>query len=81
MPTTEFYTAERVQSRFIEPMLADAVRELPDGGLWTYEAKLDGYCCLAAKRGSGVALWSRRGNGFTSRFPEVAGNDLRAVVI
>jgi hypothetical protein len=35
MPTTEFYTAERVQSRFIEPMLADAVRELPDGGLWT----------------------------------------------
>ena len=40
MPTTEFYTAERVQSRFIEPMLADAVRELPDGGLWTYEAKL-----------------------------------------
>ena len=23
-------------------------RQLPDGGLWTYEAKLDGYRCLAA---------------------------------
>jgi ATP-dependent DNA ligase len=26
------------------------VRELPDGGQWTYEAKLDGYRCLAAKQ-------------------------------
>ena len=39
-------------------MYAEAVRELPDGGLWTYEAKLDGE----------VALWSRRGNLFTARF-------------
>ena len=53
-------------------MLADAVRELPDGGLWSYEAKLDGYRCLAAKRSGGVVLWSRRGNGFTARFPEIA---------
>jgi bifunctional non-homologous end joining protein LigD len=53
-------------------MYAEAVRELPDGGLWTYEAKLDGYRCLAAKRRSGVVLWSRRGNGFTARFPEIA---------
>src|SRR4030095_1023646 len=72
MPTTEFYTAERVQPRFIEPMLADAVRELPDGGLWTYEAKLDGYRCLAAKRMGHIVLWSRGGNGFTSRFPQIA---------
>jgi ATP-dependent DNA ligase len=35
-------------------MYAEAVRELPDGGLWTYEAKLDGYRCLAAKRSSVV---------------------------
>jgi len=26
------------------------VRELRDGGQWTYEAKLDGYRCLVAKR-------------------------------
>ena len=53
-------------------MYAEAVRELPDGGLWTYEAKLDGYRCLAAKRGNRVVLWSRRGNGFTARFPGIA---------
>ena len=48
------------------------VAELPDGGAWSYEAKLDGYRCLAAKRGSGVVLWSRNGNGFTDRFPQIA---------
>jgi len=68
----EVSTVQRVQPYFIEPMYAEAVRELPDGGLWTYEAKLDGYRCLAAKRSSGVVLWSRRGNGFTARFPEIA---------
>lgn len=53
-------------------MYAGAVRELPDGGAWSYEAKLDGYRCLAAKAKSGVMLWSRRGNSFTARFPEIA---------
>jgi ATP-dependent DNA ligase len=72
MLTKDLSTAKRVQPRFIEPMCAEAVRELPDGGLWTYEAKLDGYRCLAAKRSSGVVLWSRRGNGFTARFAEIA---------
>src|SRR5881409_2966030 len=50
MLTKDLSTAKRVQPRFIEPMCAEAVRELPDGGLWTYEAKLDGYRCLAANR-------------------------------
>jgi ATP-dependent DNA ligase len=54
------------QPVFIEPMQVVPVAELPDGGAWGYEAKLDGYRCLAAKRGSGVVLWSRNGNGFTS---------------
>jgi bifunctional non-homologous end joining protein LigD len=53
-------------------MYAELSRELPDGGLWTYEAKLDGYRCLAAKRNGKAVLWSRRGNGFTGRFPEIA---------
>jgi bifunctional non-homologous end joining protein LigD len=65
-------TVGRLVPCFIEPMYAEAVRELPDGGLWTYEAKLDGYRCLAAKRGNRVVLWSRRGNGFTARFPGIA---------
>ncbi|TMA86373.1 MAG: hypothetical protein E6J74_31800 [Deltaproteobacteria bacterium] len=72
MLTKDLSTAERVQPRFIEPMYAEAIRELPDGGAWSYEAKLDGYRCLAAKRSNGVVLWSRRGNGFTARFAEIA---------
>ena len=39
------------------------VCELPGGRLWTYEAKLDGYRCLATKRSVGVVLWSRCGTG------------------
>jgi bifunctional non-homologous end joining protein LigD len=72
MLTKELSTRERDQPRFIEPMQAALVRELPDGGLWTYEAKLDGYRCLAGKRSEKALLWSRRGNGFTGRFPEIA---------
>ncbi|HEY3154788.1 MAG TPA: non-homologous end-joining DNA ligase [Candidatus Binatia bacterium] len=72
MLTKKVATSARVQPSFIEPMYAEAVRDLPDSGLWSYEAKLDGYRCLAAKRSGGVVLWSRRGNGFTSRFPEIA---------
>jgi bifunctional non-homologous end joining protein LigD len=72
MITKELSIVHRIQPRFIEPMYAEAVRELPDGGLWSYEAKLDGYRCLAAKRDDRVVLWSRRGNGFTARFPEIA---------
>lgn len=71
MLTKELSASERVQPTFIEPMQVAPVRDLPDGGAWSYEAKLDGYRCLAAKRSSGVVLWSRRGNGFTDRFPEI----------
>jgi ATP-dependent DNA ligase len=72
MLTKEISIAHRVQPCFIEPMYAEAVRELPDGGLWSYEAKLGGYRCLAAKRDGHIVLWSRRGNSFTMRFPEIA---------
>ena len=72
MLTKELSTASRAQPAFIEPMQLAPVAELPDGGAWSYEAKLDGYRCLAAKRGSGVVLWSRNGNGFTDRFPQIA---------
>src|SRR5690242_13675265 len=63
---------EPVRPSFIEPMQLALVRALPDGGAWIYEAKLDGYRCLAANRSGKVVLWSRRGNGFTMRFPQVA---------
>jgi ATP-dependent DNA ligase len=55
MLNKETTTAARLPPRFIEPMYAQAVSELPDGGLWTYEAKFDGYRCLAAKLSVSVA--------------------------
>jgi ATP-dependent DNA ligase len=56
MLTKELSIAGQASLRFIEPMYAEAVRELPDGGLWSDEAKLDGYRCLAAKGSRHCAL-------------------------
>jgi bifunctional non-homologous end joining protein LigD len=72
MLTKEFSKLPVIRLSFIEPMYTQAVSELPNGDLWTYEAKLDGYRCLAAKQDGRVVLWSRRGNGFTARFHDIA---------
>jgi ATP-dependent DNA ligase len=58
--------------KFIEPMYARLVNELPDGKDWLYEVKFDGYRCLAGRDSTGVTLWSRRGNLFTTQFPQIA---------
>ena len=58
--------------RFIEPMYALAVQNIPEGKEWLYELKFDGYRCLAGRDKNGVTLWSRRGNLFTSQFPRIA---------
>ena len=59
--------------KFIEPMLAKSVTELPhDRRAWIYEVKVDGYRCLVGKDQSAVKLWSRRGNLFNQDFPGVA---------
>src|SRR5919106_6144903 len=60
-------SAERLQ--FVEPMYARAVQQLPEGKDWLYEAKFDGYRCLAGRDSTGVTLWSRRANRFTDQFP------------
>ena len=53
-------------------MYAQLVPQLPDGNDWLYEAKFDGYRCLAGRDATGVTLWSRRGNDFTAQFPNIA---------
>src|SRR5687767_12362949 len=58
--------------RFIEPMYAQLVQQLPEGSDWLYEVKFDGYRCLADRDAAGVTLWSRRGNDFTAQFPNIA---------
>src|SRR5438477_11819503 len=57
--------------RFIAPMECLEVNKIPDGGLWQYELKLDGYRTIAIKQDGDVQLFSRRGNSFNSKFPWV----------
>jgi bifunctional non-homologous end joining protein LigD len=53
---------------FVEPMMALAVRELPEGGNWNYEIKFDGYRALALKSGSELQLLSRNRTSFTKNY-------------
>jgi ATP-dependent DNA ligase len=58
-------------ARFIEPMECLPVRQIPEGNLWTYELKLDGYRIEAVKTGGRVTLYSRRGTDLSGRFEHV----------
>jgi bifunctional non-homologous end joining protein LigD len=44
---------------------------IPEGELWTYELKLDGYRLVAVKTGDKVTLYSRRGTDHSQRFEHV----------
>jgi DNA ligase D-like protein (predicted ligase) len=57
---------------FIEPMECLPVGKIPEGDLWTYELKLDGYRAIAVKSGGKVTVHSRRGTNLTQRFRYVA---------
>jgi bifunctional non-homologous end joining protein LigD len=67
-------------AKFFPPMLAQAVQTggtgagsaLPGGhSEWLFEPKLDGLRCLAVRNGTDVALWSRNGLSFSSRFAAI----------
>ena len=71
--TVDLESFPKARVKFVEPMLAKSVTELPQAtDKWLYEVKLDGYRCLAGKDSRGVSLWSRRGNVFTKDFPTIA---------
>ena len=57
---------------FVEPMLARLVSQLPSGGDWLYELKLDGYRALVMKKRGRTTLFSRRGNNLNRLFPTIA---------
>jgi bifunctional non-homologous end joining protein LigD len=58
--------------RFVSPMKATAVTELPKGDEWIYEVKWDGYRALALKHGRNARLLSLKDKDLTSDFPAVA---------
>jgi|SRR5579875_1565968 len=60
------------KARFIEPMLALAAQQLPEGPQWGYELKLDGYRAIAIKSAGRIQLRSRRNNDFSGRYPAIA---------
>jgi bifunctional non-homologous end joining protein LigD len=65
--------ASRVLSpKFVKPMKATAVTELPEGGDWIYEIKWDGYRALALKEDANVRLLSLKEKNLTTDFPSVA---------
>jgi ATP-dependent DNA ligase len=59
-------------AHFIEPMECLPVDKIPEGDLWTYELKLDGYRLVAVKAAGKVTLYSRRGTDLSRRFEYVS---------
>lgn len=57
--------------KFVEPMAAREVQELPDDGNWIYEIKFDGYRGLGLKHGDDVTLLSRKNKNLSVDFPDV----------
>ena len=55
----------------MEPMLAAAQDEMPDGGGWEYEPKWDGFRTLVHRHGESVTLISRGARDMTRYFPEM----------
>ena len=60
---------EEVRASFVEPMLLQPQPALPDGSLWLYEVKFDGYRAIAFKTSGRVHLRSRNNNDFNAKYP------------
>lgn len=54
------------------PMAAVSVKELPEGDVWLYELKLDGYRTLLIKDADDVRVQSRNQKDLTRMYPTVA---------
>lgn len=58
--------------KFVKPMECTSVAEIPDdASKWLYEVKLDGYRCCAVVKNGKAFLYSRYGNAWPGRFPEI----------
>ncbi len=53
-------------------MLSLPMAKLPEGPVWSYELKFDGYRALGLKANDRIQLLSRNGKDFTKRFTLIA---------
>lgn len=65
-------TDKKAPPKFVDPQLAVLVKEVPDGKKWVHETKFDGYRTQARVHAGEVALYSRSGLNWTSKYPRVA---------
>jgi DNA ligase D-like protein (predicted ligase) len=63
---------DRINAKFVDPMLLLPTQKLPEGEKWAYEVKLDGYRALGIKTVGKVHLRSRNDNDFNLRYPSIA---------
>src|ERR1017187_844729 len=56
---------------FIEPMLLQRADALPEGDVWLYELKLDGFRAKAIKSDGRVPLRSRNDKDFSTKYPAI----------
>jgi DNA ligase D-like protein (predicted ligase) len=61
----------KIKARFIEPMLLEPAANLPQGQVWSYELKLDGFRAITFKTGGRVHLRSRNDKDFNVRYPAI----------
>jgi ATP-dependent DNA ligase len=57
---------------FTPPMECLPVAKIPEGDLWVYELKLDGYRAQAIRDRNGVRILSRNGKDLTRKYPLVS---------
>jgi ATP-dependent DNA ligase len=61
----------RRAGEFIEPCLPTSAQAPPSGPEWIHEIKHDGFRIMARRDVAGVHLFTRKGNDFTPRFPQI----------
>ncbi|MGB0134530.1 DNA ligase D [Dokdonella sp.] len=62
---------ETLEEGFFSPELCRAADAPPSGNRWLHEVKWDGYRILASVVDGRIQLWSRNGNEWTEKLPEL----------
>jgi bifunctional non-homologous end joining protein LigD len=57
---------------FVDPCIPSRAPKPPSGPDWVHEVKHDGYRLIVCRNGETVRLFTRRGYGWTDRYPAIA---------